>query len=88
MYSFSYLEPVCCSMSSSNCCFLLETANSNSNEQHSGTQFLVLILVLLTKEPNFLEQMAESMSETRTVQRTVQSLSIRFEGPNGKVIIN
>ena len=22
MYSFSYLEPVCCSMASSNCCFL------------------------------------------------------------------
>ena len=22
MYSFSYLEPLCCSMSSSNCCFL------------------------------------------------------------------
>ena len=22
MYSFSYLEPVCCSMISSNCCFL------------------------------------------------------------------
>ena len=22
MYNFSYLEPVCCSMSSSNCCFL------------------------------------------------------------------
>ena len=22
MYSFFYLEPVCCSMSSSNCCFL------------------------------------------------------------------
>ena len=22
MYSFSYFEPVCCSMSSSNCCFL------------------------------------------------------------------
>ena len=22
MYSFSYLEPVCCSMSSSNCCLL------------------------------------------------------------------
>ena len=22
MYSFSYLEPVCCSMSSANCCFL------------------------------------------------------------------
>ena len=24
MYSFSYLEPVCCSMSSSNCCFLMK----------------------------------------------------------------
>ena len=23
MYSFSYFEPVCCSMSSSNCCFLI-----------------------------------------------------------------
>ena len=23
MYSFPYLEPVCCSMSSSNCCFLI-----------------------------------------------------------------
>ena len=22
MYSFTYLEPICCSMSSSNCCFL------------------------------------------------------------------
>ena len=62
----------------------LETANSSSNEQHSGTQFLVLKIVLLTKEPKFLEQMAESMSETRPVQ----SLSIRFEGPNGKMIIN
>ena len=25
MFSFSYLEPVCCSMSSSNCCFLTLT---------------------------------------------------------------
>ena len=30
MYSFSYLEPVCCSMSSSNCCFL--TCKSVSQE--------------------------------------------------------
>ena len=29
-YSFSYLEPVCCSMSSSNCCFL--TCIQNSQE--------------------------------------------------------
>ena len=30
MYSFSYLEPVCCFMSSSNCCFL--TCNQISQE--------------------------------------------------------
>ena len=27
MYSFSYLEPVCCSMSSSNCCFVYGCEN-------------------------------------------------------------
>jgi len=32
MYSFSYLEPVCCSMSSSNCCFL--TCMQISQEAH------------------------------------------------------
>ena len=32
MYSFSYLEPVCCSMSSSNCCFL--TSRQISQEAH------------------------------------------------------
>lgn len=60
----------------------LETAKSSSNEQHSGTQVLVLKIVVFTKEPKFLEQMAESMSKTGTVQ------SLRLEGPNGKVIIN
>ena len=28
MYSFSYLEPVCCSMSCSNCCFLTYMSNT------------------------------------------------------------
>ena len=32
MYPFSYLEPVCCSMSSSNCCFL--TCIEVSQEAH------------------------------------------------------
>ena len=32
MHSFSYLEPVCCSMSSSNCCFL--TCIQISQEAH------------------------------------------------------
>ena len=33
MYSFSYLEPVCCSMSSSNCCFLTCTQVSQESDQ-------------------------------------------------------
>ena len=33
MYSFSYLEPVCCSMSSSNCCFLTCTQVSQQASQ-------------------------------------------------------
>ena len=33
MYSFSYLEPVCCSMSSSNCCFLTYTQISEEASQ-------------------------------------------------------
>ena len=37
MYSFSYLEPVCCSMSSSNCCFL--TCIQVSQEAGSGGLF-------------------------------------------------
>ena len=33
MYSFSYLEPVCCSMSSSNCCFLTYIQISEEADQ-------------------------------------------------------
>ena len=33
MYSFSYLELVCCSMSSSNCCFLMCTQGSQEAGQ-------------------------------------------------------
>src|SRR5574341_473364 len=33
MYSFPYLEPVCCSMSSSNCCFLTYTQISQEASQ-------------------------------------------------------
>ena len=33
MYSFSYLEPVCCSLSSSNCCFLACTQVSQEAGQ-------------------------------------------------------
>src|SRR5574341_1409700 len=32
-YSFSYLEPVCCSMSSSNCCFLTCIQTSQEADQ-------------------------------------------------------
>ena len=33
MYSYSYLEPVCCSMSSSNCCFLTSIQGSQDASQ-------------------------------------------------------
>src|SRR5574337_85787 len=33
MYSFSYLEPVCCSMFSSNCCFLTGIQISQEADQ-------------------------------------------------------
>ena len=35
-YSFSYLEPVCCSMSSSNCCFLTYIQMSQGQVRWSG----------------------------------------------------
>ena len=50
MYSFSYLEPVCCSMSSSNCCFLTCIQVSQEAGQviwyshlfHNFPQFIVI----------------------------------------------
>ena len=50
MYSFSYLEPVCCSMSSSNCCFLICIQVSQEGDQvvwysclfHNFPQFIVI----------------------------------------------
>ena len=50
MYSFSYLEPVCCSMSSSNCCFLTCIQISQEADQvvwyshlfQNFTQFIVI----------------------------------------------
>ena len=53
MYSFSYLEPVCCSMSSSNCCFLTCIQISQEAGQvvwyshlfQNFTQFIVIHIV-------------------------------------------
>src|SRR5574337_540284 len=50
MYSFSYLGPICCSMSSSNCCFLTWIQVSQEAGQvvwyshlfHNFPQFLVM----------------------------------------------
>ena len=36
MYSFPYLEPVCCSMSNTNCCFLICLQNSQEAVRWSG----------------------------------------------------
>ena len=62
MYSFSYLEPVCCSMSSSNCCFLTCIQISQEADQvvwyshllQNFPQFIVIHIVegfgVVTKE--------------------------------------
>ena len=54
MYSFSYLEPVCCSMSSSNCCFLTCIQISQEADQvvwysHLFQNFLQLIVIHTVK---------------------------------------
>ena len=54
MYSFSYLEPVCCSMSSSNCCFLTCTQVSQEAGQvvwysHLFQNFLQFIVIRIVK---------------------------------------
>ena len=50
MYSFSYLEPVCCPMSSSNCCFLTCTQISQESGQvvwysHLFLNFLQFVVI-------------------------------------------
>ena len=43
MYSFSYLEPVCCSMSGSNCCFLTCIQISQEAESLSHVKLLATL---------------------------------------------
>ena len=50
MYSFSYLEPVCCSMSNSNCCFL--SCKQVSWSQEAGQ--VVWYSHLLQNYPQFI----------------------------------
>ena len=54
MYSFSYLEPVCCSMSSSNCCFLTCIQISQEGDQvvwysHLFQNFLQFLVIHTVK---------------------------------------
>ena len=55
MYSFSYLEPVCCSMSSSNCCFLTGIQVSQETGQvvwyfHLSQNFPQFIVIHTVKD--------------------------------------
>ena len=55
MHSFSYLEPVCCSMSSSNCCFLTcSLLKLISTEQVMQSNHLILCHPLLLSPSIFL----------------------------------
>ena len=54
MYSFSYLEPVCCSMSSSNCCFLtciqiFQEAGQVVWYSHLFKNFLQFVVIYIVK---------------------------------------
>ena len=54
MYAFSYLEPVCCSMSSPNCCFLTSTQISQDAGQvvwypHLFQNFPLFIMIHTVK---------------------------------------
>ena len=53
MYSFSYLEPVCCSMSSSNCCFLTCIQVS----QEAGQVLLLNVKVKVAQCPTLCNPM-------------------------------
>ena len=71
MYSFSYLEPVCCSMSSSNCCFLTCIQVSQEAGQvvwysylfQNFPQFLVIHTVSLWHSMFFWNSLAFLMIE-------------------------
>ena len=54
MYSFPYLEPLCCSMSSSNCCLLTCTQISQETDQvvwysHLFQNFLQFVVIHTVK---------------------------------------
>ena len=54
MYSFSYVEPVCCSMSSSNCCFLTciqvsQEADEVARYSHLFQNFQQFIVIHIVK---------------------------------------
>ena len=54
MYSFSYLEPVCCSMSSSNCCFLTCIQISAYRNLHTEADQVVWYSHLFQNFPQFI----------------------------------
>ena len=76
MYSFSYLEPVCCSMSSSNCCFLTWIQVS----QEAG--HMVWYSHLFQNFPQFI--VIYTVKGFGTVNKAVDvflELSCSFDGP-------
>ena len=88
MYSFSYLEPVCCSMSSSNCCFLTCVYVSqevgqvvwNSHLLKNFPQFIVIYtvkdfgIVSIAEIDVFLKSLAFSM-----IQQMLAICSLIYE---------
>src|SRR5574342_641038 len=56
MYSFSYLEPICCSMSSSNCCFLTYIQISQEAGQVVWYSCLLMLKILQARLQQYVNR--------------------------------
>ena len=81
-YSFSYLEPVCCSMSSSNCCFLACILKLMSIESVMPSNHLILCCPLLLL-PSIFPSIRVFSNESALLIRWPKYWGFRFNiGPS------
>ena len=85
MYSFSYLEPVCCSMSSSNCCFLTYIQVSQEAGQvvwysHLFKNFPQFVVIHTVKGASLVAQLVKNLPAGQEVTvRTRHGATVGFK---------
>ena len=92
MYSFSYLEPVYCSMSSSNCCFLTCGPGQLQKEANWVDHFLQLSLALavLINAPDCCKDLSYSKQPFKNlyhIQVPQTGLQVTFSGAQGLFVL-